>query len=347
MMQVVRATFGIILSLSTSSLLVQAAKHHNLHNPMALKSLVKNNINQRFKVDRRAINFTAETYSHHQENFQVNQIERGGASRSSLQSKSPIDTQKYVTMTKVALSTFIGIILFQQIHQNRHKLPSKEEIQNFAFDIATNIKGRGHIGIVYYVLGLACFEIFGISTCPVEISGGFVYGIKKGFIINLVGKLTGAMTAFVIGRILLSSAIRSKFLSPPSVGTGKGTSEISTSAQVIQLVQTSITEEPFKTALVLRFSMFPQLLKNLILSVLEPVNWSLFLFVTSMQVTPFTLLFTCLGYDSAQRLLFPDLKTNYILSGCFLVSTIYGIFGGTTITALWYHSKSKKLKAKK
>jgi hypothetical protein len=60
-----------------------------------------------------------------------------------------------------------------------------------------------------------------------------------------------------------------------------------------------------------------------------------------MQVSPFSFLFTCLGYDSAQRLLDPQMKANYILSGFFLLSTLYGIFGGTTVVALWYRSKTK------
>ena len=77
---------------------------------------------------------------------------------------------------------------------------------------------------------------------------------------------------------------------------------------------------------------------------MEPINWKLFLFVTCIHVMPFTLLFTCLGYDAAQRLLNPDIKTNYILSAGVLLSSLYGIFGSTGIVAIWYHKKSQKFK---
>lgn len=251
-----------------------------------------------------------------------------------------------VSASKITLSSLIGLIIIKNIYEKRSNFPSKEEIQNFAFDFATKIKGKGDIGIIYFIFTVACFEIFGISTCPVEISGGFVYGIQKGFIINLLGKLMGSFTAFLVGRHFLSSGIRSKFLTTnenTTTNTKKVKNETATkkSTEIINLVQSCISEEPFSTALVLRYSMFPQLIKNLILSVLEPIDWKLFLLVTSMQVTPFTLLFTCLGFDSAQRILFPELQTNYILNACFIVSSIYGIFGGTTITALWYHNKTK------
>ncbi len=254
-----------------------------------------------------------------------------------------------VSASKITLSSLFGLIIIKNIYENRSNFPSKEEIQNYAFDFATKIKGKGDIGIIYFIFTLACFEIFGISTCPVEISGGFVYGIQKGFIINLLGKLSGAFTAFLVGRHFLSSGIRSKVLTNENTTTNarKGKNETATkkSTEIINLVQSCISEEPFTTALVLRYSMFPQLIKNLILSVLEPIDWKLFLLVTSLQVTPFTLLFTCLGFDSAQRILSPDLQTNYILSACFIVSSIYGIFGGTTVTALWYHNKTKKLRS--
>ena len=76
---------------------------------------------------------------------------------------------------------------------------------------------------------------------------------------------------------------------------------------------------------------------------MEPINWKLFLFVTCIHVMPFTLLFTCLGYDSAQRLLNSGLKTNYILSAGLFISSLYGIFGSTVVVAIWYHRKKSKI----
>ncbi len=172
--------------------------------------------------------------------------------------------------------------------------------------------------------------------------GGFVYGIKKGFGINIMGKLCGALTAYIIGRTFLAEKIRSKFFSK-SANEEKDGGELSKSEQIFQLVQTCMNDEPITTALVVRYSFFPHVIKNLLLSVMEPIHWKLFLMVTFVQIMPFTLLFTSLGYDSALRLLQPDLEINYILSAGILATTVYTFVVPTGVVALWYGKKSKKL----
>ena len=173
--------------------------------------------------------------------------------------------------------------------------------------------------------------------------GGFVYGIRNGFAINAIGKVGGAFIAYCIGRTFLAERVRSKFLSSSNAATG---GEVSKSKQIFQLVQTCVDEEPFITALMMRFSFFPHIIKNLLLSIMKPIHWKLFLLVTAMHILPFTFLFTCLGYDSAQHLLDPDLKINYILSGFLVAFTIYSFVVPPGVVALWYGKNSKKLKYK-
>ena len=154
-----------------------------------------------------------------------------------------------------------------------------------------------------------------------------------------MGKLCGATTAYIIGRKFLATRIRSKFF-PNDDDTDNDTNK---SRKILKMVQTSVNDEPFTTALVMRFSFFPHLLKNLLLSIMEPIHLKMFLSVTSIQVLPFTLLFTCLGYDSTLRLSNPDLETNYLLNGCLAACGIYALTVPTGVVALWYRHKSKKL----
>ncbi len=168
--------------------------------------------------------------------------------------------------------------------------------------------------------------------------GGFVYGIRQGFALNAMGKLSGAMIAYIIGRIFLAEKIRSKFFAIDDT-EGDG----SKSKQILQLVQTCIDDEPLTTALVVRFSFFPHLIKNFSLSIMKPIHWRLFLMVTSTHILPFTLLFTCLGYDMALRLSDPGLKANYILNACLAAMAVYTVVVPTGIVALWYGKKSKKV----
>lgn len=153
-----------------------------------------------------------------------------------------------------------------------------------------------------------------------------------------MGKLCGATIAYIIGRRFLATRIRSKFFS----NDGDLDNDANKSTKILQMVQTCVKDEPFTTALVMRFSFFPHLLKNLLLSIMEPIHLRMFLSATSMQVLPFTLLFTCLGYDSALRVSNPDLETNRILNGCLAACGIYALTVPTGVVALWYRHKSKK-----
>jgi hypothetical protein len=156
------------------------------------------------------------------------------------------ENQKIIkSRVKKTTLSIIGLLLASQLYANWHKFPSKDEIQNHAFHVATNIKNKGHIGIIYYILGLACCETFGVTTLPVEISGGFVYGIRNGFFVNAVGKIGGAMIAYTIGRTFLSSRIRSKFLSnkdEDEENEKNGPKNANKSNQIINLVQTCVIE---------------------------------------------------------------------------------------------------------
>lgn len=161
------------------------------------------------------------------------------------------------SLIKIGVSSSIGLLLIHQCYHNRNKLPSKEDVQAYAFKSATKVKDQGNIGILYYIVGLACFEMLGISTCPFEISGGFVYGIRKGVMINIMGKLIGAFTVYSIGRNFLKSKIRSKLFLSSSSTNGSNKKETknmneSKTNQIINLVEKSVIDEPFTTALVLR-----------------------------------------------------------------------------------------------
>jgi len=252
--------------------------------------------------------------------------------------------KKRVQIIKSTTTIAIVFVLLHQIYQKRNYFPSKDDIQNRAFYAAAKVEKKGPIGVVYYFLALVCCEAIGMTTLPIEVAGGFVFGLRKGFVINAVGKVGGAMLAYSIGRTFLASRIRSKFLSQSEKSSKKDGGVDNKSRQIITLVQTCINKEPFTTALVMRFSFFPQLFKNLILSAMERIDWKLFFVVTCIHVLPFTLLFSCLGHDSALRMRIPDLEKNRILMACVFISTMNGMFGGTSVVAFWYHKKKNVIK---
>lgn len=76
---------------------------------------------------------------------------------------------------KITASSALGLAAIHFILQNKHQLPSKEQIQKHAFRIATDVKEKGNIGILYFIAGIACLEMFGISSSFLEISGNYIF----------------------------------------------------------------------------------------------------------------------------------------------------------------------------
>jgi hypothetical protein len=78
---------------------------------------------------------------------------------------------------------------------------------------------------------------------------------------------------------------------------------------------------------------------------LDPIVWYLFLIVTSIQVLPFTALWTWLGYDTSLRMSTSSDVTsrpNHVLRGFLLFGTLFGFIGSPSITAWWVNNMIKE-----
>merc|ERR1712238_119142 len=171
--------------------------------------------------------------------------------------------------------------------------------------LVSKLHQKGNIGMVYYVLLLSLSECVGLTTAPVEIAGGMVYGFSTGLRLNAIGKVGGAMITYTIGRTLLYSKIKSQILQQSTTTSSPAKQTTDTNSRlgvILGLISNAIHHKTFTHSLLLRFSILPQVIKNLSLSVMDPVKWWVFLSVTSLHVLPYTVLWSALGNDSALRL---------------------------------------------
>lgn len=190
--------------------------------------------------------------------------------------------------------------------------------------------------MAYYALLLAFSECVGLTTMPIEISGGMLYGFSTGLRLNAIGKVGGGMLAYTVGRTLLYSKIKSYLLQQSTTTENPKTS--SKLSLILDLLSNSIHQKTFTNSLLLRFSILPQLIKNLTLSVMDPVKWWIFLSVTCLHVLPYTVIWSALGHDSALRLQENHdmiIPPNLILNITVLCVTIFGFVGVPVLTAWW------------
>eukprot|EP00978_Attheya_sp_CCMP212_P024257 scaffold75966_cov67-Attheya_sp.AAC.1 len=102
-----------------------------------------------------------------------------------LWSRHKKDVQKVVRAT-------IGIVISYHLYQNyKHYIPSGEQIKACIQTTVSNIHQKGKRGVAYYAFGLALCECAGISTLPIETTGGYVFGLSTGLFANSIGKVGG------------------------------------------------------------------------------------------------------------------------------------------------------------
>ena len=129
--------------------------------------------------------------------------------------------------------------------------------------------------------------------------------------------------AFTLGRTLLSNYVGRKMEDKES----------------FSLIERGVTKHPIQSALIVRYSPFPQILKNFGLSVTKPVTYPIFVLAIVIHGFPFSLLWAALGHDSSMRLRASDagevLATNKVLNGLLVFVTFFGFVVSPLVTGWW------------
>lgn len=171
-------------------------------------------------------------------------------------------------------------------------LLDKEHIQQTTLDLLGKLSDQPNAQL-WYATGMVVWEALGLSTIPVETAAGRVFGVK-GLLPSVGGKLVGALLAFWIGRFLLHDWVQANLLLPKASPINAKNKD---SAPLLALLQYN-TQGPFVTALLMKFSMFPEFIKNVGTAVLFPsVSWPIFLLATTCHGAIFSFVWTLLGAE--------------------------------------------------
>jgi uncharacterized membrane protein YdjX (TVP38/TMEM64 family) len=149
------------------------------------------------------------------------------------------------------------------------------------------------------------------------------FGLRRGLLGSFVGKSCGSCIAFALGRTLLSNIVSRRL---------EGTEPYET-------VVRGAAGNPILAAFVVRYSVFPQLVKNYGMSLCKPVSFSTFFVSIVVHGFPFSLLWAALGQDAGLRLRASEagmeMAANILLNGLLAFVTIFGFVVSPTITGLW------------
>lgn len=232
--------------------------------------------------------------------------------------KKPINSK---TVVKNTVLTALGLSASYLVYTHRQKLFDKEFLQTKTLELLEGVSADDNqYGIIYYILGMAAWETIGLSTIPVETAAGMAFGWKRSLVASTCGKLLGAATAFLLGRHVLQHWVRQKLETNDN----------------FQLIEASVAHNPIRTAILLKYSCFPEFVKNFGTSLLKPVPLWGFLLATLVHGGPFTALWSWLGDDAALRLTTPDLPANRALQATLMIAMTVGLVLSPAAMAWWF-----------
>ncbi|GAX23835.1 hypothetical protein FisN_20Hh037 [Fistulifera solaris] len=199
----------------------------------------------------------------------------------------------------------LSLVLFQQ---RSFWLPliNKDLILQRTLELLEPLQSN-RLGWLYYSCGLALWEFCGLSTIPVETAAGMVLGWKA-VGASLLGKFTGAMLAFGIGRCWLYQHVATQLqhneifqLINRASSSGSAPSIVTTSSHSPFKSKTTTLHphSPLLTAFLMKFSCFPEMIKNFGSSLLPVIQWWMFAAATLIHGGTFTVLWTWLGHQTS------------------------------------------------
>lgn len=225
------------------------------------------------------------------------------------------------TLKKTALWISTASITTYILYTHRHALFDRQRLQDTTLKYLTAMNDNPR-GLLYYMCGLAVWEALGLSTIPVETAAGMAFGLQRSIIASLTGKMSGAILAFLLGRHVLQSWVRMKLRENSH----------------FQLIEASVNKAPTKTAVLLKYSCFPEFVKNYGTALLEPIPILTFIFATLIHGGPFTCLWSWLGHDATLRLVTPELPANRSLQLTVVIAMTVGIVASPIAMAWWIQS---------
>ena len=183
-----------------------------------------------------------------------------------------------------------------------------------------------NVSIFYISAIMAVWEFLGLTTIPMEVAAGMVFGWRRGAVASGAGKILGAFGAFWVGRNFLSGFVRTKLSQNPVWVT------------IDQSIQ---GRSPLMVACLMKVSCFPKLIKNVGSSCLE-MPFAAFAVLTCGHGAMYTAVWTWLGADAAKRLKVPGMPANILLQVTLVVTALVGFVGSPLLMAWWIRDMTKR-----
>ncbi|KAL7525411.1 hypothetical protein ACHAWF_001349 [Thalassiosira exigua] len=242
-------------------------------------------------------------------------------------SSSASRSKATVRIASVAAVALLSVLLakldYAALKSSAATLFDRKKFRVALLQTLNDVASKGNRGLLLYAFGFVWWEVCGLPTSVVETAAGMAFGYKRGLLGSFAGKTCGSIVAFLLGRTLLAEAAGRRMEGVKAFGS----------------IERGMARNPVWGTMVVRYSPFPQFLKNFSLSVTRSVKFPLFLLAIFVHGFPFSMLWAALGEDSARRLRASDagevMAANKVLNGLLVFVTVFGFVVSPAVTGWW------------
>lgn len=209
----------------------------------------------------------------------------------------------------------ISAVLASFLIANRNvwaPLMDRKRMQHIVLNILEGLNNDNSLANpkLIYSGGVAIWTALGLSPIPLETAAGMVFG-WRGFLFSAMGKLVGSALAFSAGR-------HSRDWVQQKLDRSSDSEVASEKKPGLALLRYN-RQTPLQTALLMKFSLFPDFIRDLGTAVLFPeVRLPEFLTATIAHAAPFSFVWTAVGVKAAAEMNGVVAGPKWVYRFCFL-----------------------------
>lgn len=164
-----------------------------------------------------------------------------------------------------------------------HHIPTISDLKSSLISILDGLSHSGTTGMAIYAISFIIWTMTVGVTTPIETAAGMAFPLQKSIPLSAIGKIGGAFFQYTLAKYLFSDYARKKL----------------EDNEWIDKINVSFETNPYKVALIWRFSPLPEFVKNIGPALVPTLKTRYQILATLTHGLPFTVLWSCIGNEAA------------------------------------------------
>jgi uncharacterized membrane protein YdjX (TVP38/TMEM64 family) len=162
-------------------------------------------------------------------------------------------------------------------------MPRPVDARAALISIVDGLSRSGTWGMAMYAFGFTCWTMTVGVTTPIETAAGMAFPLRVAMVLSAIGKVGGAVLQYALAKYLFSDYARKRM----------------DGNEWMDRIDASFRSNPYKVALIWRFSPLPEFVKNVGPALVPGLKTRYQVLAILTHGLPFTALWSCMGNEAA------------------------------------------------